>query len=225
MRNPISLLLMFAGAVCAQDLTRDWQGALKGGAQELRVIVHIEKGDSGGWKATLASIDQSPDGGVTIPVESLTLEGQDVKIAVPAVRGSYEGKLNADGGAIAGNWTQGIPRPLELKRATPETAWKDPSPHSAQFATVEKDVKLEVLDWRSSSSPDWVTRRISSISSRRSLPASITCMESRGGASVRPVRLPPDIRPIGWATTFWQCSIYSRSPSPCWRAIRLAGKN
>lgn len=147
MRNTISLLLMFAGALSAQDLTGDWQGALKGGPQELRVIVHIEKGDSSGWKATLASIDQSPDRGVTIPVESLTLEGQNVKIAVPAVRGSYEGKLSADATAIAGNWTQGIPRPLELKRATPETAWKDPSPHSSQFVTVEKDVKLEVLDW------------------------------------------------------------------------------
>jgi non-heme chloroperoxidase len=147
MRNRISLLFMFAGAAFAQDLTGDWQGALKAGAQELRVIVHIEKGDSGGWKATLASIDQSPDRGLTIAVESLMLEGEDVKIAVPAVRGSYEGKLNANATAIAGNWTQGIPRPLELKRATPETAWKDPSPHSAQFVTVEKDVKLEVLDW------------------------------------------------------------------------------
>ena len=103
MRNRISLLLMFAGAVYAQDLTGDWQGALKAGAQELRLIVHIEKGDSGGWKATLASIDQSPDRGATIAVDSLTLEGQDVKIAVPAIRGSYEGKLSADATAIAGN--------------------------------------------------------------------------------------------------------------------------
>ena len=147
MRNRISLLLMCASAVCAQDLTGDWQGALKAGAQELRLIVHIEKGDSGGWKATLASIDQSPDRGATIAADSLTLEGQDVKIAVPAIRGSYEGKLSADATAIAGKWTQGVPLPLDLKRATPETAWKDPSPHSAQFVTVEKDVKLEVLDW------------------------------------------------------------------------------
>jgi pimeloyl-ACP methyl ester carboxylesterase len=147
MRNRISLLLMFAGAVCAQDLTGDWQGALKAGAQELRLIVHIEKGDSGGWRATLASIDQSPDRGATIAADSLTLEGQDVKIAVPAIRGSYEGKLSADAATIVGKWTQGVPLPLDLKRATPETAWKDPSPHSAQFVTVEKDVKLEVLDW------------------------------------------------------------------------------
>jgi len=25
--------------------------------------------------------------------------------------------------------------------------WHDPSPHTIQFVTVDKDVKLEVLDW------------------------------------------------------------------------------
>lgn len=140
-------LVIVASAIAAQDLTGDWQGALKAGVQELRVIVHIEKDDSGGWKATLASIDQSPDRGATITADSLTLEGQDVKIAVPAMRGNYQGKLSADALTITGNWTQGISRPLDLRRATPETAWKDPSPHSAQRVTVEKDVKLEVPDW------------------------------------------------------------------------------
>lgn len=206
MRNGISLLLMFAGALCAQDLTGDWQGALKAGAQELRLIVHIEKDDSGGWKATLASIDQSPDRGATIAAESLTLEGQDVKFSVPAIRGSYEGKLSADGTAIAGKWAQGVPLPLNLKRATPETAWKDPSPHSAQFVSVEKDVKLEVLDWearagRSSLFPVWATPRTSSTSSRRNSPDNFTCTESRGGVSARPARRAPAIRLTGWATT------------------------
>jgi non-heme chloroperoxidase len=28
-----------------------------------------------------------------------------------------------------------------------QQAWHDPSPHKVQFVTVEKDVKLEVLDW------------------------------------------------------------------------------
>src|SRR3989442_3310306 len=26
-------------------------------------------------------------------------------------------------------------------------AWRDPSPHTVQFVTVDKDVRLEVLDW------------------------------------------------------------------------------
>src|SRR5258708_36032540 len=32
-------------------------------------------------------------------------------------------------------------------------AWKDPSPHVAQFVTVNKNVRLEVLDWGGSGRP------------------------------------------------------------------------
>jgi non-heme chloroperoxidase len=42
---------------------------------------------------------------------------------------------------------------LDLKRATPDTAWKDPSPHSAQFVNVDKEVRLEVLDWGGAGRP------------------------------------------------------------------------
>jgi len=35
-----------------------------------------------------------------------------------------------------------------LARATKETAWThDQSPHTIRFVTVDKDVRLEVLDW------------------------------------------------------------------------------
>ena len=36
---------------------------------------------------------------------------------------------------------------------TQESAWHDPSPHSIQFVTVAKDVRLEVLDWGGSGQP------------------------------------------------------------------------
>lgn len=115
--------------------------------------MHIEKDDGGAWKATLTSIDQSPDRGATMPADSVTLQGSDVKIAVAAIRGSYEGKLSEDGSSMSGNWTQVRPLPLELKRATRETAWTDPSPHSVQFVNVERSVRLEVLDWGGSGRP------------------------------------------------------------------------
>src|SRR6202012_685119 len=73
--------VLFCSAACAQDIAGDWQGALKVGARELRLIVHIDRGD-GAWRATLASIDQSPDRGATIAAESITVQGADVKISV-----------------------------------------------------------------------------------------------------------------------------------------------
>jgi non-heme chloroperoxidase len=146
----VALATLAASALCAQDLAGNWQGTLKAGI-DLRLIVEVAKGDSGGWKATMYSIDQTT---AAIPVNSITLEGSNLKLTVDAVRGSFEGKISADGDSIVGTWSQGQPLPLELRRATKETAWeRDPTPHKIQFVTVEKDVKLEVLDWGGTGRP------------------------------------------------------------------------
>jgi non-heme chloroperoxidase len=131
----------------AQDLTGDWQGALGTAPRQLRLILHIEKGAGSAWTATLASIDQSPDWGAGTPVDSVTVLGTSFKLAIAALQGTYDGTIAADGNSIVGTWSQGRPQPLVLARATPATAWRDPSPHSVRFVTVDRDVKLEVLDW------------------------------------------------------------------------------
>src|SRR5579862_6649296 len=71
------------------------------------------------------SIDQ---GGQAIPAESIKQSGSGVKITVPAINGTYEGSLSADGNTITGTWTQGAPRPLTLVKVTPTTAWTIPEP-------------------------------------------------------------------------------------------------
>ncbi|HEX7238011.1 MAG TPA: alpha/beta fold hydrolase, partial [Gammaproteobacteria bacterium] len=140
----LAALALCSGGASAQDLSGDWQGAL---APALRLILHVEKGDGATWKATLASIDQSPDRGAAMPVDNVTLQGSTLEFSIAAIRGSYSGTVAADGNSIDGTWTQGRPLPLSLVRATPETAWKDASPHSVRFVTVEPNVKLEVLEW------------------------------------------------------------------------------
>jgi pimeloyl-ACP methyl ester carboxylesterase len=73
-----------------------------------------------------------------------------------AIISTYEGKLSDDGASIQGTWTQGPPLPLELKRASKETAWRATN-YQVQFLTVDnvagKDVKLEVVDWGGSGRP------------------------------------------------------------------------
>jgi non-heme chloroperoxidase len=149
----IALTACAAPLVCAQDISGNWQGTLKAGPQELRTILQIAKSDNGDWKATLQSIDQGPDRGAGMAASSFSLQGSNIKFAVGQIRGSYEGNLSADGMSINGTWTQGSPLPLEFRRATKETAWTDPSPHSVQFIGVESGVKLEVLDWGGSGKP------------------------------------------------------------------------
>jgi len=144
-------LLMVPAALCAQDISGTWQGTLHAGPQDQRVVIQIAKNDVGAYRAFLYSIDQSPD---PVPAESVVLEGSNVKLAVALTGFSYEGKLSPDGAVIEGTARQGAPVRLELKRATKETAWAiDPSPHAVQFVTVDKDVKLEVLDWGGSGRP------------------------------------------------------------------------
>ncbi|HVW09203.1 MAG TPA: hypothetical protein VG672_02195 [Bryobacteraceae bacterium] len=86
----------------------------------------ISKAGTGGFQAAIFSIDQS---GVGTPA-SITVQGVTVKIGVPAMGGSYEGKLaNPDGTAITGIWSQGPnARPLDLVLANEKTAWVIPEP-------------------------------------------------------------------------------------------------
>jgi len=159
-RNAIwigALAMLFGTTLPAQDIAGEWQGTLKAGPQELRVVLAIDRSADGKWNATFGSIDQSPDWGARTLVDSITLQGSNLKFAVAALRGSYEGKLNADGVSVEGTCSQGRALPLEFRRATPETAWKDPARHTVQFVTVDstanKPVSLEVLDWGGSGRP------------------------------------------------------------------------
>jgi hypothetical protein len=101
--------------------------------------VHIERNspaksaasNKDAWKAVLCSIDQGPD---AIPVSSVTLQDSAFKLVLDVIRGTYEGKLSADGQSIKGVWIPGMPATLDFQRVTKATAWvRDPSPHKVQF--------------------------------------------------------------------------------------------
>jgi hypothetical protein len=112
----IALVFLASCLAHAQDIAGDWQGTLNTGMGELRLVLHITKGTDGALKATLDSIDQPGANG--IPVSSITLKDSKLNLEVTAVNGTYEGKVAADGKAIAGTWDQGRAMPLEFKRAT-----------------------------------------------------------------------------------------------------------
>jgi uncharacterized protein (TIGR03435 family) len=128
---PIVFGLLYASPARAQaaaespGIADTWQGTLHAG-RDLRVVAKISKGDGGTYKAVFYSIDQ---GGDSIPVSKVTLDGTNVKIAITAIGGTFEGKLSSDGKTIVGNWSQGPnPLPLTFTRATPETEWTIPPP-------------------------------------------------------------------------------------------------
>lgn len=113
-------------SVSAQDLAADWQGTLRTGRGELRLVLHITKDPDGTLKATLDSVDQGANG---IPVSAISLKGYQLNLSVDAVHGTYEGKLSSDGKTIAGTWSQGqaLPLDFELSSAPLKTEHSSPS--------------------------------------------------------------------------------------------------
>jgi len=125
-----------------QDLAGTWQGTLHVG-KDLRVVFKVTKDDKGGYKAANYSIDQ---GGMLIPVNSITLRDGTVKMDIKAVGGTYEGKLNADGKKIDGTLTQGTnPMPLALERATTETEWAIPEPPKKMAADANPTFEVATI--------------------------------------------------------------------------------
>lgn len=144
------LACLSAVSLSAQEISGDWQGTLNAG-KELRTILKISKSPAGALKATLYSIDQTPNG---MDVSSITFHDSLLSFSIAALGLSYQGTLSADGQSISGLLTQGKPLPLVFQRATPQTEWKiDASPHKIQLVPVDKDVKLEVLDWGGTGRP------------------------------------------------------------------------
>ena len=122
------LAAFLGGPLFAQTMIGTWQGALKvpqAPNGELRIVIKISTSDADRLKAEMFSIDQ---GAQPIPATTVTQSGSTLKITIARINGNYEGRLSPDGRTITGTWTQGVPAPLMLVKATPETAWTIPEP-------------------------------------------------------------------------------------------------
>src|SRR5688572_31867597 len=82
-----------ARAAHAQEIAGAWQGTLQppNGGPALRIVMQVTRAADQTWQARMYSIDQ---GGQPIN-GTLTLQGSAVKIAVPAIGGTFEGRLSA----------------------------------------------------------------------------------------------------------------------------------
>lgn len=129
----VGILPMMAWAEGAEEL---WQGSLDTGGIKLRLAFHIIKSAKGRYSGTMDSIDQGAKG---IATTVQTYDKETLKLVVPSIGGSFEGKLNREGTEATGLLKQGaavLPLTLvkggklvELRR--PQTP-KAPFPYDAQ---------------------------------------------------------------------------------------------
>jgi uncharacterized protein len=112
------LVLLTGSHLPAQDAPKTpkvegvWLGTLQAGELELRLgFTVIAK--NGKFTATFISIDQAAAG---IPVNEIQIHDDTVRFALPAIKASFEGKINKEGTEIAGEWKQHKTYPLTLKQ-------------------------------------------------------------------------------------------------------------
>jgi len=118
-----------------------WQGVIKVGAIELRVVLNVTAKDDGGLLATLDSPDQGAKG---IPVDEVSLKDKDVKLELKTIKASFEGKLSDDGKEAAGTWKQGgTDFPLTFKRLDKAPDYARPQDPKKPYPYAEEEVTFE----------------------------------------------------------------------------------
>lgn len=137
-----------AKGVAGKGFAGVWQGAIKQGPIEMRIVMKLT-GDDAHLTGALTSIDQSSQ---EMPVTKATTTGKGLAIEIKSVGGSYEGTMTGDGAEINGTWKQsGQTMPLIFKRLAkaPDTTRvqdpKRPYPYHDEdvvFANVAAGIRL-----------------------------------------------------------------------------------
>jgi hypothetical protein len=101
-------------AAVSKQLEGSWNATLEANGVEMRIVLKLTNQPDGSSTGTLANLDQ---GGVEIPIASISQQAANVTLEVKVVSGSYSGAVNADGTELAGTWTQGaFTAPLNFHR-------------------------------------------------------------------------------------------------------------
>lgn len=126
------------GSADPSEFAGNWVGSLSVGTVQLRM--RFEIGESGGeLTASVFSVDQ---GNAQVPVESVTLTGATVTIAMPVAGATFEGTLSADRNSIEGSFAQmGSTLALNLERTDAnETEARRPQDPVEPFPYLSEDV-------------------------------------------------------------------------------------
>ena len=107
------------GQTPAKGVEGSWQGILDVGAAKLRLVLTVTKSDAGTYAGKLDSLDQ----GATLPIDTVTVNGDVLRFEIKSVDALYESTLNKERTELSGTFTQGgQPFPLTFKRSEPGAA-------------------------------------------------------------------------------------------------------
>jgi hypothetical protein len=133
-------------APSTNDLVGNWKGALEVGQVKLRLLFKIGRTPGGILTAKLDSLDQ---GARDIPVETITVKDNTVRLEVTTVQGVYEGSLDKASKKLTGTWQQGSQSlPLTLERSQGTVVASEPEKlSSADLAASKQAAQKLAGEW------------------------------------------------------------------------------
>jgi pimeloyl-ACP methyl ester carboxylesterase len=135
------LLLMGTNLQAQNDWAGTWEGNLKAGPQELRVVFHVKKGDNNTWTALMDSPDQMA---YDLKMDEVIIkDDKEISMVLKAANAKFVGELSEDKQTIKGNWIQGMELPLELKRSEGASGFARPQEPKAPFPYTIEEVTYE----------------------------------------------------------------------------------
>lgn len=122
-----------------EQVTGTWSGALSIGNTKLRLVFNISSKSDGTLTATMDSPDQGAKG---IPVQSVRLAQDSIYLVIPAIGGSYAGKITSPI-KMEGVLQQGVQAmPIAFTKGAIE-ALKRPQEPKKPYPYQEKDIIVE----------------------------------------------------------------------------------
>lgn len=92
----------------------DWLGTLNIQSTSLRMVFHISRTSDG---ASIASLDSPDQGAYGLAIDSVIVEGRNIRLPSSLLRGEFSGTIQPDYTTIEGTWSQsGTTVPIQLSR-------------------------------------------------------------------------------------------------------------
>ncbi len=126
------------GSEAERRIDGTWLGTWTAEGESARVVFNLSREADDAYTGTL---DLPDDGLIGYPLDTVTLEGSHVVLALAALQSSYMGTLSADGASMEGVVTiQGAPYPLRIEKQPGPLDYRRPQDPVAPLPYRSRDV-------------------------------------------------------------------------------------
>jgi dienelactone hydrolase len=144
MKNSLWMLMLLVVGLSTQLFAQNagagfegsWHGTLDAGGTKLRIVLSVTRSDAGTYTGNFESLDQ----GATIPLDTITVNGDNVRVEVKDAGIVYEGVMNKERTELTGKFSQGGQTfPLNFTRGESAAAAPSPTPKPTAAPTPKPD--------------------------------------------------------------------------------------